>query len=289
MKIYSRLISISTSRLPKSLTFMVIAAIVLLTVGIALAKQVELLYLGHSTVRITSTAGKVIVIDPFLTKNPKAPEKYRDLKALGKVDLILVTHGHGDHARDLGELARLTGATVIANWEYAFQLGNIGLIDIDKAIGMNKGGTVAPLGRGIKVHMVPAEHSSSVDLLNLGLLTPDSNHRFLAGGVPVGYVVELENGFKIYHSGDTDVFGDMALINKFYRPDLALVCIGGHFTMGPERAAYAVRELIKPKLVIPIHYGTYPVINRTPAEFKAALGDSSIKVLDVNPGQTLKF
>ena len=289
MKIYSRLISISTSRLPKSLTFMVIAAIVLLTVGIALAKQVELLYLGHSTVRITSTAGKVIVIDPFLTKNPKAPEKYRDLKALGKVDLILVTHGHGDHARDLGELARLTGATVIANWEYAFQLGNIGLIEIDKAIGMNKGGTVAPLGRGIKVHMVPAEHSSSVDLLNLGLLTPDSNHRFLAGGVPVGYVVELENGFKIYHSGDTDVFGDMALINKFYRPDLALVCIGGHFTMGPERAAYAVRELIKPKQVIPIHYGTYPVINRTPAEFKAALGDSSIKVLDVNPGQTLKF
>ena len=289
MKIYSRLISISTSRLPKSLTFVVIAAIVLLTVGIALAKQVELLYLGHSTIRITSTAGKVIVIDPFLTKNPKAPEKYRDLKALGKVDLILVTHGHGDHARDLGELARLTGATVIANWEYAFQLGNIGLIDIDKAIGMNKGGTVAPLGRGIKVHMVPAEHSSSVDLLNLGLLTPDSNHRFLAGGVPVGYVVELENGFKIYHSGDTDVFGDMALINKFYRPDLALVCIGGHFTMGPERAAYAVRELIKPKQVIPIHYGTYPVINRTPAEFKAALGDASIKVLDVNPGQTLKF
>jgi L-ascorbate metabolism protein UlaG (beta-lactamase superfamily) len=273
--LYSRLISISTSRLPKSLTFVVIAAIVLLTVGIALAKQVELLYLGHSTIRITSTAGKVIVIDPFLTKNPKAPEKYRDLKALGKVDLILVTHGHGDHARDLGELARLTGATVIANWEYAFQLGNIGLIDIDKAIGMNKGGTVAPLGRGIKVHMVPAEHSSSVDLLNLGLLTPDSNHRFLAGGVPVGYVVELENGFKIYHSGDTDVFGDMALINKFYRPDLALVCIGGHFT--------------KPKQVIPIHYGTYPVINRTPAEFKAALGDSSIKVLDVNPGQTLKF
>jgi L-ascorbate metabolism protein UlaG (beta-lactamase superfamily) len=155
---------------------------------------------------------------------------------------------------------------------------------------MNKGGTVAPLGRGIKVHMVPAEHSSSVDLLNLGLYNPDSNpHRFLAGGAPVGYVVELENGFKIYHSGDTDVFGDMALINKFFRPDLALVCIGGHFTMDPERAAYAVRELIKPKQVIPIHYGTYPIINRTPAEFKAALGDAPIKVLVVKPGQAVKF
>jgi L-ascorbate metabolism protein UlaG (beta-lactamase superfamily) len=289
MKKYSRLISKSTSGLPKSLMCVVITAILLFT-GVALAQQVELLWLGHATVRITSTTGKVIVIDPFLKKNPKTPEKYRDLKALGKVDLILVTHGHGDHTRDLGELARLTGATVVATWEYVFQLGKLGVIDIDKAIAMNKGGTVTPLGRGIKVHMVPAEHSSSVDLLNLGLYNPDSNpHRFLAGGAPVGYVVELENGFKIYHSGDTDVFGDMALINKFFRPDVALVCIGGHFTMDPERAAYAVRELIKPKQVIPIHYGTYPIINRTPAEFKAALGDAPIKVLDVKPGQALKF
>jgi L-ascorbate metabolism protein UlaG (beta-lactamase superfamily) len=268
----------------------IVVTAVLLFIEIAWAEQVELLYLGHSTIRITSTTGKVIVIDPFLKQNPMVPLKYRDLKALGKVDLILVTHGHGDHARDLSELARLTGATVVANWEYALQLGKIGLIDIDKTIAMNKGGTIAPLGRGIKIHMVPAEHSSSVDLLSLGLQKPDSDsHRFLAGGVPVGYVVELENGFKIYHSGDTDVFGDMALINKLLRPDLALFCIGGHFTMGPERAAYALRELIKPKQVIPIHYGTYPIINRTPAELKAALGDSPIEVIDVKPGQALKF
>ena len=258
--------------------------------AVALTGQVEVLWLGHATTRIISTTGKVIVIDPFLTKNPMTPEKYRDLKALGQVDLILVTHGHSDHTRDLGELARLTGATVVANYEYALQLGKLGVINIGQAIYMNKGGTVAPLGRGIKVHMVPAEHSSAVDLNNLGLRNPDSNpHRFLAGGVPVGYVVELENGFKIYHSGDTDVFGDMALINKFYRPDVALVCIGGHFTMDPEHAAYAIRELIKPKQVVPIHYGTYPVINRTPAEFKAALGNAPIKVLDINPGQAVKF
>jgi L-ascorbate metabolism protein UlaG (beta-lactamase superfamily) len=289
MKKFFKVITISTGRLSKSLSYPAVAAVLLFT-GVALAEQVELLWLGHATVRITSTTGKVIVIDPFLKKNPKVPLKYRDLKALGKVDLILVTHGHGDHARDLSELARLTGATVIANWEYALQLGKIGLIDIDKTIAMNKGGTAAPLGRGIKIHMVPAEHSSSVDLLSLGLQNPDSDsHRFLAGGVPVGYVVELENGFKIYHSGDTDVFGDMALINKLLRPDLALVCIGGHFTMGPERAAYALSELIKPKQVIPIHYGTYPIINRTPAELKAALGDSSIEVIDVKPGQALKF
>ena len=113
--------------------------------------------------------------------------------------------------------------------------------------------------------------------------------RHIAGGDAVGYVLEFENGFKIYDTGDTDVFGDMALINKFFKPDLALVCIGGHFTMDPEHAAYALRELIRPKQVIPMHYGTYPVINRTPAELKTALGDAPIKVLDVKPGDAVKF
>jgi L-ascorbate metabolism protein UlaG (beta-lactamase superfamily) len=289
MKKYSGLISKSTSGVPKSLMFVVITAVLLLT-RVVLAEQVELLWLGHSTTRIISTTGKVIVIDPFLTKNPMTPEKYRDLKALGKVDLILVTHGHSDHTKDLSELAQLTGATVVANWELANNLGALGVIDASKTIGMNKSGTVAPLGRGIKIHMVPAEHSSSADLFAFKLRNRGSKEpRHLEGGAAVGYVVELENGFKIYHSGDTGVFGDMALINKFYTPDLALVCIGGHFTMGPEGAAYAVRELIKPKQVIPIHYGTYPVINRTPAEFKAALGDTPIEVLDVKPGQAVKF
>ncbi len=102
-------------------------------------------------------------------------------------------------------------------------------------------------------------------------------------------VVELENGFKIYHSGDTGVFDDMALINTFYAPDLALVAIGGHFTMDPQGAAYAMDKLVKPKQVIPTHYGTFPPLKGTPAELKAALGNSSIKVLDVEPGQAVKF
>ncbi len=254
------------------------------------AAQVEVLWLGHATTRITSVNGKVIVIDPFLKKNPKTPSQYKDLNALGKVDLILVTHGHGDHTRDLGELARLTGATVVGNWELMRNLGALGVIDASKSIAMNKGGTVAPLGRDIKVHMVPAEHSAGLTLPSLGLGDSKSKEPSdIYGGAPVGYVVELENGFRIYHSGDTHVFGDMALINRFYAPDLALVCIGGHFTMDPDTAAYAVRELIKPKQVIPIHYGTYPVINRTPVEFKAALGDAPIEMLDVQPGQALKF
>ena len=254
----------------------------------AFAEQVEVLYLGHSTFRITSTTGKVIVIDPFLKANPMTPAKYKDLKALGKVDLILVTHGHGDHIRDLGELASMTGATVVANFELGNNLITFGIIDGSKTIVMNKGGTFAPICPGIKIHMVPAEHTSDA---RLDLLKPETTPGTpsIGGGAAVGYVVELENGFKIYHTGDTDVFGDMALINKFYKPDLALVCIGGHYTMDPEHAAYAVRELIRPKYVIPIHYGTFPVINRTPAEFKAALGNSPIKVLDAKPGDALKF
>ena len=271
--------------LVKALT--ITGALCLLLAGAASAQQVEVLWLGHSTFRITSTTGKVIVIDPFLTKNPRTPPKYKDLKALGKVELILVTHGHGDHVVDLVELAKMTGATVVASYEFANNLVALGMLDGSKTIPMNKGGTVAPLGPSIKVHMVPAEHSSSADLLSL---KPDTTGvRHIAGGTAVGYVLELESGFRIYHTGDTDVFGDMALIHQFFKPDLALVCIGGHFTMDPERAAYAVRELIRPKQVMPIHYGTFPLINRTPAEFKAALGSTPIKVLDVKPGEALRF
>ena len=255
--------------------------------GLALAQQVEVTWLGHAAFRITSPTGKVIVIDPFFKKNPSTPAKYKDLSAIGKVDLILVTHGHPDHVGDLSELARLTGAIVVANYELANSMVAMGLLEGSKTIALNKGGTVAPLGPGIKVHMVPAEHSSSMDL---AVLKPDTaGPRFVDGGAPVGYVIEFENGFKIYDTGDTEVFSDMALINRFFKPDLALVCIGGHFTMDPEHAAYAVRELIRPKQVIPMHYGSFPIINRTPAEFKAALGETPIKVLEMKPGDTLKF
>jgi L-ascorbate metabolism protein UlaG (beta-lactamase superfamily) len=258
----------------------------------AAAQPVEVLWLGHATTRITSVAGKVIVIDPFLARNPRTPPEYRDLKAVGKVDLILVTHGHQDHISDLLDLARLTGAKVLANYEFGRNLVSLGLIEEHNVVAMNKGGTAEPLGRGVKIHMVRADHSSSLDYNILGIRNPDNSASIRQGGGAgdsVGYVIEMENGFKIYHSGDTSVFGDMALIRELHKPDLALVCIGGFFTMGPEEAAYAVRELIKPKSVIPIHYGTFPVLNRTPAEFKKALGPSSVQVLDVAPGQAMRF
>lgn len=255
--------------------------------GLTLAQRVEVMWLGHSAFRITSTTGKVIVIDPFLKKNPRTPAKYKDLAGLGKVDLILITHGHHDHIADLSELANISGAMVVANFELAANLVALGQIEGSRTIGMNKGGTVTPLGPGIKVHMVAAEHSSAIDVQSLKPETMSSQR--IEGGVAVGYVIEFENGFRIYDTGDTDVFGDMALIGRFFAPDLALVCIGGHFTMDPEHAAYAVRELIRPKMVIPDHFGTYPVINRTPAEFKAALGKAPVKVLEPKPGEALAF
>jgi L-ascorbate metabolism protein UlaG (beta-lactamase superfamily) len=271
-------------------TSVAVVAVVLLWAFAALARaeQIEVLWLGHSAFRITSTTGKVIVIDPFLTTNPRTPAKYKDLSALGKVDLILVTHGHRDHIIDLQALARLTGATVIANFDLTRSMIAAGVLDPARtSAGLNMGGTIEPLGPGIKVHMVPAEHTSMVDMTEL---QPDwKGTRFFDGGAAVGYVIEFENGFKIYHSGDTNVFGDMALIGRFYKPDLALVCIGGYFTMDPEHAAFALREYIRPKQVIPMHYGTFPVINRTPAELKAALGNSPIKVLDVKPGEAVRF
>jgi len=266
-----------------------LAALALWAVAIpAIAQQIEVLWLGHSAFRITSVTGKVIVIDPFLTTNPRTPAKYKDLAALGKVDLILVTHGHRDHVYDVSELAKLTGARVIANYELAKSFVTAGLLEAAKTpAGLNKGGMTAPFGPGIKIYMVPASHTSSLDMMEDH---PEwKGPRLLDGGSPVGYVIEFENGFRIYHTGDTDVFGDMALIGRRFKPDLALVCIGGYFTMDPEAAAFALREYIKPKQVIPMHYGTFPVINTTAAELKAALGNSPIKVIDAKPGEPLHF
>lgn len=255
-----------------------------------LASEVEVLWLGHATVKFTSVEGKVIVTDPFLKKNPKTPPKFRNLDALGKVDLILVTHGHGDHVTDLKELADLTGATIVLPYELAHNLVSLGILNGDKVIGMNKGGTVSPIGRNIKVHMVPAQHSSSVDFKAMPDLTlKPLSLRMLDGGPAVGYVIKFENGFSIYHSGDTDVFSDMSLIHEFFKPDLAMVCISGHFTMDPVGAAYALKNFIKPKQVVPIHYGTFPVINRTPAELRQAMGASDIELLDLEPGEILRY
>ena len=267
------------------ITLTAAVAAALLWTGAAPAAGIEVLWLGQATTRITSVDGKVIVIDPFLKKNPKTPAKYKDLKALGKVDLILITHGHFDHTADIGELAKMTGAKVVGNGALPYQLAIYGVVDRSQVVSMNKSGTIAPLGPGIKIHMVPANHSSALTVTD-----PDSGkQRRVFSGAPVGYVIELENGFRIYHTGDTGVFGDMALINALTPPDLVLVSIGGQFTMDPKGAAIAMREFVKPKTVIPTHYGTFPPLKGTPAQFRSALGSANIEVLDVEPGDAVKF
>ena len=253
--------------------------------GIAGAQPVEVLWLGQAATRITTVAGKVIVIDPFLKKNPKTPARYKDLKALGKVDLILLTHGHGDHIGDTVALAEMTGAKVALNADMGRTFASLGWLGYKQMVRFNKSGSIKPLGEGITITMVHAEHSSEVRVKG-----PEKGQESIhPGGEPSGYIIELENGYTVYHAGDTGVFGDMAFIGEYYKPDLTLLPIGGHFTMDPVHAAYAAKILLKSKTVIPIHYGTFAPLKGTPAQFKAALGTTAIKVLDVAPGQAVTF
>jgi L-ascorbate metabolism protein UlaG (beta-lactamase superfamily) len=247
--------------------------------------QTELLWLGQSAFRLTTPDGKVIVIDPFLTKNPKTPAAYKDLDALGKVDLILVTHAHGDHFGDSVALATKNKAPVYGPAGLDQTLQTLGILPAELAPRMNKGGTIAPLGPGVRIHMVRAEHSSEF-LFHDPKTDKDETH---VGGEPVGFVIEIENGPRIYHMGDTAVFSDMRLIADRLHPDVVLIPIGGHFVMDPQDAAFAVRELLKPKVALPMHYGTIPQLKGTPEEFKAALGNAPVKVIVLQPGEKTTF
>lgn len=222
-------------------------------------------WLGHATFLIETPGQKSMVIDPWLKGNPKCPKTYHDLQA---ADIILITHGHFDHMGSAAELAQRTGASVVSNFEIASYLESQG---VKKTIGMNKGGTV--IFGDIKVTMVHADHSS-------GITTENGT---IYGGEASGFVVTLENGLTIYHGGDTNVFSDMQLIRELYAPDIALLPIGGHFTMSPKEAAYAVK-LLQPKMVIPMHYGTFEALSGTPQALKDLLANQPVDVLALEPG-----
>ena len=244
-----------------------------------------MLWLGQSAFRITTPSSKVIMIDPWLTKNPKTPPQYKDLAALGKVDLILVTHAHGDHLGDAVELAKKNNAPMWGPAGLNQSLQTLKVLSAELAPRMNKGGTIEPFGGGIRITMVHAEHSSELVWHN-----PETDKDEVhVGGEPVGFVIQLENGFKIYHMGDTGLFGDMKMIGERFKPDLLLIPIGGHFVLSPEDAAYATREWLKPKTAIPMHYGTIPQLKGTPEQFQKALGKSSTKVNVLQPGDKATF
>ena len=233
----------------------------------------QIMWLGHATFKVTTPQNKVILLDPWIEQNPKSPPEARQLD---RVDLILVSHGHFDHINDVVPTAQKFHSQVVAIAEIATWLGSKG---IENVVGMNIGGSVNV--QGIIISMTQAFHSSSID---------DGSGLKVYGGDPAGYVIELENGLKLYHAGDTCVFGDMQLIRELYTPDIAMLPIGDFYTMGPKGAALATR-LLGVKQVIPMHYGTFPALSGTPAQLKdelRKLGLGSIEVLEMTPGQVLR-
>jgi L-ascorbate metabolism protein UlaG (beta-lactamase superfamily) len=263
-----------------------LAAVLALAWGNAAADngKVQILWLGQSAMRINTPSGKVIVIDPWLTKNPKTPPEYKNLDKIGKMDIILVTHAHGDHLGDGPDLAKKYNAPLWGPAGLDQSLQTLGVLTPALAPRMGKGGTITPFPN-VKISQVHAEHSSEL-LWHNPATDKDETH---VGGEPVGFVIELENGFRIYHMGDTAVFGDMKYIADHFKPELVMLPIGGHFVMSPEDAAYVTREIFKPKHAIPMHYGTNPFLKGTPAEYIKALGQTATVVHDMKPGDTLEF
>src|SRR5579862_923052 len=268
--------------------FRALAALALLASGLAFADgdgKTHLLWLGQSCFRITTPTGKVIVIDPWLKANPKTPAEYKDLSKLGKVDLILVTHAHGDHFNDAPELAKMNNAPVWGPAGLGSTMVTLGILPVELAPRMGKGGTIAPWGAsGVKITATHAEHSSELVWKNA-----EGKDTTYPAGEPVGYIIEMENGFRIYHTGDTGPFGDMKYLGERYKPDLLLVPVGGHYVLNPQDAAWVTREWIKPKAAMPMHYGTNPYLKGTPEEFVKAMEGSDIKVYPMKPGETLVF
>ncbi|MDE2926472.1 MAG: metal-dependent hydrolase [Acidobacteriota bacterium] len=234
-----------------------------------IGRGVGIQYLGHSTFLFTSPSGRKVLIDPWTENNPACPKEAAQIDSL---DVILVTHGHFDHIQDAVSLATRLEPQVVCIFEIANWLESKGVSNI---VAMNKGGTVTV--EGLRVTMVDARHSS-------GIMADDGT--MIEGGEPAGYVVEFENGLRIYFAGDTCVFGDMKIIAEIYQPELIFLPIGDHFTMGPVEAAYACR-LLDARKVIPMHYGTFPILTGTPDELARLTRDLGTEVIAMSPGETL--
>lgn len=225
-------------------------------------------WLGHATVRCDLPGGEVVLIDPWVGQNPSCPKENRDFD---RIDAMLITHAHSDHMGDAVELAKKhEPRRVVANYEICSWLESKG---IRNCSGMNLGGCQDVLG--LQVSMVRADHSSGIS----------DGDRTLYGGTASGYVVRLPGGYTFYHAGDTALFSDMQLIGEMYRPELAFLPIGDHFTMGPDHAARACR-MLGVRHVIPIHWGTFPLLTGTPEKLEKELGDhgTNCKVVDLKPG-----
>jgi L-ascorbate metabolism protein UlaG (beta-lactamase superfamily) len=222
-------------------------------------------WLGHATFLMTSPTGVRLLFDPFLTSNPSCPPA---AKRVARVDVILVTHGHADHCEDAALVARESGATVVASPELAAWLERQG---VKHQRPMNIGGRQHL--SGLQISMVPAVHSSSA-----------SDGTYL--GPATGFVVAFEDGPTIYFAGDTALFGDMRLIHDRHAPDVAFLPIGDRYTMGPEDAAIAA-EWVGVKVVVPMHYGTFPELTGTVEELRKHVAPRGIDVIELRPGESV--
>jgi L-ascorbate metabolism protein UlaG (beta-lactamase superfamily) len=250
--------------------------LVLLMPSITLAAgKTEITFYGQSAFKVTTPGGKVMLIDPWIT-NPANQSGKADLAKLDKVDLIFVTHGHFDHVGNAVAIAKKTGAKLVAPYGLSRALVDYAGFPKKQAgydtMG-NYGGELTLLNGEVKVAFIPAVHDSA-DLTVPG--TAGKPAKQVPGGNPAGFLISIKGGPVIYHTGDTDLFSDMALIKTFHPVDIMLVCIGDHFTMGPARAAQAVR-LVDPKLVVPMHYGLGPLLTGTPEEFAKDLDKLGLK------------
>ena len=229
-------------------------------------QRLAITWLGHSTFLLRTPGGRKVLVDPWLAGNPACPDA---LKKPPKVDLILVSHGHFDHIDDLLLVARDSNAPVVGIFELCDWLGRKGIANVSP---MNKGG--AQQIAGLRVVMTDARHSSGFF----------DNGQMVYMGEPAGFVVTLEDGVTIYYAGDTCLFGDMRLIGEMYKPDIAFLPIGDRFTMDPVAAAKAC-ELLGVRQVVPMHWGTFPLLTGTPEQLKAHL-KGGVQLLELRPGET---
>ena len=284
----------SSISMRSSISTILVSLALLLSAGLSNAQtsttsgvqgKTDILWLGQAGFRIKTPGGKIILIDPWITGGPKTPPQFKnDLAAIGPIDLLLVTHAHVDHIGDAPALAKMNNTKLYGPADMVTPLIFLGLLPADLGHRFNKSGSITPLP-GIKVTAVKAEHSSLLVHKNPVTEKMEAHH----AGEAMGYIIELENGFKIWHMGDTGLFGDMKFIGEYYKPDLVMIPIGGNFTMGPDDAAYALRTWVKPKMVIPMHYNSNPMTKGTLAEFQEAMKGSKIKIIPMTEGETVQL
>src|ERR1044072_7128069 len=249
-----------------------------------ISMDTKLTWYGQSAFKIVTPSGKVLLVDPWLS-NPVFQNATAEIAALKHVDLILITHGHSDHVADAAGIGKKTGAKLVATFDLADAIVKQLGYPADQAEGDTVGhfgGELTLLDGEVKVAFVRAHHGSGI--------AADDRHGLRHGGTPGGFVITIRGGPTIYHTGDTDLFSDMALLTLFHEIDLMLVCIGDHFTMGPPRAAEAAK-LVKARTVIPMHYGTFPLLTGTPEQFGRELkereAEAELRVMQV--GETISL